>query len=220
MYCPNCGAQLPDGAAFCNVCGQPQQNARPAYQQPQQNYQQPYQQPQQNYQQPYYQQPQQPYQQPYYPQQNYRQPVYQQLPMKWHKFLCYFCLWLSAVLNIVFGIQYLNGDARLVDVYVPELETPNGVYGIFAILIGVLCVVTAILLLKFKKNGPRILHFTLLNSAVGTVVIMVWEALILSGYGADATVLYVTAGITLVASLIVIALNNTYYRKRAHLFVN
>ena len=140
--------------------------------------------------------------------------------MKWHKFLCYFCLWLSAVLNIVAGIQYLNGDARLVDVYVPELETPNGVYGIFAILIGVLCVVTAILLLKFKKNGPRILHFTLLNSAVGTVVIMVWEALILSGYGADATVLYVTAGITLVASLIVIALNNTYYRKRAHLFVN
>lgn len=209
MFCPNCGAQLPDGAAFCSVCGQPQQNARPAYQQPQQNYQQPYyQQPQQNYQQPYYQ-----------PQQNYRQPVYQQLPMKWHKFLCYFCLWLSAVLNIVAGIQYLNGDARLVDVYVPELETPNGVYGIFAILIGVLCAVTAILLLKFKKNGPRILHFTLLNSAVGTVVIMVWEALILSGYGADATVLYVSAGITLVASLIVIALNKTYYNKRAHLFV-
>lgn len=209
MFCPNCGAQLPDGAAFCSVCGQPQQNARPAYQQPQQNYQQPYyQQPQQNYQQPYYQ-----------PQQNYRQPVYQQLPMKWHKFLCYFCLWLSAVLNIVAGIQYLNGDARLVDVYVPELETPNGVYGIFAILIGILCAVTAILLLKFKKNGPRILHFTLLNSAVGTVVIMVWEALILSGYGADATVLYVTAGITLVASLIVIALNKTYYNKRAHLFV-
>ena len=209
MFCPNCGAQLPDGAAFCSVCGQPQQNARPAYQQPQQNYQQPYyQQPQQNYQQPYYQ-----------PQQNYRQPVYQQLPMKWHKFLCYFCLWLSAVLNIVAGIQYLNGDARLVDVYVPELETPNGVYGIFAILIGVLCAVTAILLLKFKKNGPRILHFTLLNSAVGTVVIMVWEAFILSGYGADATVLYVSAGITLVASLIVIALNKTYYNKRAHLFV-
>lgn len=209
MFCPNCGAQLPDGAAFCSVCGQPQQNARPAYQQPQQNYQQPYyQQPQQNYQQPYYQ-----------PQQNYRQPVYQQLPMKWHKFLCYFSLWLSAVLNIVAGIQYLNGDASLVDVYVPELETPNGVYGIFAILIGILCAVTAILLLKFKKNGPRILHFTLLNSAVGTVVIMVWEALILSGYGADATVLYVSAGITLVASLIVIALNKTYYNKRAHLFV-
>ena len=209
MFCPNCGAQLPDGAAFCSVCGQPQQKARPAYQQPQQNYQQPYyQQPQQNYQQPYYQ-----------PQQNYRQPVYQQLPMKWHKFLCYFSLWLSAVLNIVFGFLYLSEEASLVDAYVPELETPNGVYGIFAILIGILCAVTAILLLKFKKNGPRILHFTLLNSAVGNVVIMVWVALILSGYGADATVLYVTAGITLVASLIVIALNKTYYNKRAHLFV-
>lgn len=44
-YCPNCGAQLPDNANFCSVCG-----AR--FGAPQQNYQQP------QYQQPQYQQPQ------------------------------------------------------------------------------------------------------------------------------------------------------------------
>ena len=72
MFCPKCGAQLPDGTTFCTSCGQPlaqqaapQQQAyqQPQYQQPQpQQYQQPYQpQYQQQYQQPQYQQP-QPYQ--------------------------------------------------------------------------------------------------------------------------------------------------------------
>ena len=69
MICKNCGAQLPDGVAFCTNCGtaveapqqepqpQPQpQPAQPAYQQP--AYQQPvYQQPQPVYQQPMYAQP-------------------------------------------------------------------------------------------------------------------------------------------------------------------
>ncbi|MBQ9450388.1 MAG: zinc ribbon domain-containing protein [Bacteroidales bacterium] len=44
-YCPNCGAQLPDNANFCSVCGT-------RFGAPQQNYQQP------QYQQPQYQQPQ------------------------------------------------------------------------------------------------------------------------------------------------------------------
>ena len=66
MFCPKCGASLPDGTAFCTSCGQSLgQQAAP--QQPQQAYQQPqhgYQQPQQGYQQPYQQQYQQQYQAP------------------------------------------------------------------------------------------------------------------------------------------------------------
>ncbi len=82
MNCPNCGSEIPEGAAFCTTCGSPVQQAAPQqpyqqaapqqpYQQaaPQQPYQQGYQQPyQQGYQQPY----QQGYQQPY--QQGYQQP--------------------------------------------------------------------------------------------------------------------------------------------------
>lgn len=49
-FCPNCGAQLPDNASFCSVCG-----TRLGITQ---QYQQPYQQQQpQYYQQPQYQQP-------------------------------------------------------------------------------------------------------------------------------------------------------------------
>ena len=87
MFCPKCGQNVPDGAAFCGNCGtvikapsaapqpQYQQPAQPQYQQPAQpQYQQPaapvYQQPAQ----PVYQQPVQPaYQQPAAP--AYQQPV-------------------------------------------------------------------------------------------------------------------------------------------------
>ena len=63
MFCPNCGAQLPDNAAYCNYCG---------------NQLQQYQQPQQYPQYPQYEQqvqPQQPQQYPQYQQQvQYQQP--------------------------------------------------------------------------------------------------------------------------------------------------
>lgn len=64
MNCINCGKELPEGSAFCEQCGAPQQAEaqQPQYQQP----------PQPQYQQPQYQQPQ--YQQPLYP----YNPAYQQ----------------------------------------------------------------------------------------------------------------------------------------------
>ena len=50
MFCPHCGAQLPDGTAFCTSCGKPTAQQAPDQQAFQQ---QPYQQPnQQPYQQP------------------------------------------------------------------------------------------------------------------------------------------------------------------------
>ena len=133
--------------------------------------------------------------------------------MKWHKFLAYFALWLAAVSNIGYGLYILNEGAY------GALEDVNGVYGIFLILIGVFCAITAFCLLKFKKNGPKLLFFTLLNSAVGTLVCGIWTAVILSDYGADVTQYLITYGVSFVVSLIVLGLNKTYYRKRAHLFV-
>ena len=216
MYCLKCGAQLPDGSAFCNVCGQPQINSQQPNNRPQQNYQQGYQ--QQNYQQNYPQQNyQQGYRQPVYQQQAYQQPIYQQaqpLGMKWYKFLAYFALWLAAVGNIVNGISILNNDTY------GALEDPNGVYGIFCILIGVFCAITAFCLLKFKKNGPKLLNFTLLNSAVGTLVYVIWVAAIASDYGADVTQYLIMYGASFLLSLVILWLNKIYYRKRAYLFVN
>ncbi|MCF0230545.1 MAG: hypothetical protein HUJ76_12750, partial [Parasporobacterium sp.] len=74
MFCSKCGNQVPDGGAFCPVCGN--KIAAPA--QPQ------YTQPQQPYAQPQYVQPQQPYAQPQQPyaQPKYVQPAPQPKPVK------------------------------------------------------------------------------------------------------------------------------------------
>ena len=61
MFCPNCGAQIVEGAVFCPNCGAaqnaaPAAPAAPVYEAPQQTYQAPaYQAPQQTYQAPAYQ---------------------------------------------------------------------------------------------------------------------------------------------------------------------
>ena len=79
MFCPNCGAEAEEGAAFCPNCGSslasdsPAQDATPQQDNPQSYQQNSYQQPgyeQQNYQQSYEQQG--------YQQQNYQQQSYQQ----------------------------------------------------------------------------------------------------------------------------------------------
>ena len=82
MNCPNCGAPLAEGAAFCGTCGMPiQQPQQPGMQQPNMQYQQPgMQQPNMQYQQPGMQQPNMQYQQPGMQQPNmqYQQPGMQQ----------------------------------------------------------------------------------------------------------------------------------------------
>ena len=105
MFCPNCGKNVGDAERFCPNCGAalnqntPSANPQPSYQQP--AYQQPtYQQP--NYHQGNYQQ------QPYQP--VYQQPVQQYpYPMNWYKFVIYFALFASAVLNGITGIMHLTG---------------------------------------------------------------------------------------------------------------
>ncbi len=90
MFCPKCGRNLPDGAAFCNNCGTmmgarsqtPASPQQPAAPQPQAQYEQPVPpQPQVQYRQPQYQQPAAPqpqvqYQQPVPPQPQYQQASY------------------------------------------------------------------------------------------------------------------------------------------------
>ena len=203
MFCQYCGAQIPDGSAFCNSCGRQQQQVNP---QPKRQEAPTYQQPQ-----PTYQQPQPTYQQAAYQQAPaYQQPVYQQaMPgMKWHKFICYFALWLSAVMNLVTGFTYMS-----------SYYTAEKLYGGFAIVIAVLCVMTALKLIKFKTGAPKLLHHLLLLSAVGSLAFMLWSAGVFSGYGIDFGDRNTVAALSsFVLSLIIILINKSYYDKRAYLF--
>lgn len=201
MFCQYCGAQIPDGSAFCSACGSRQQIVQPS-QQPQRQEAPTYQQAQPTYQQarPTYQQA-----QPAYQQQAYQQPM---PGMKWHNFICKFALWLSAVLNLATGITYMS-----------SYYSVQKIYGGFAIVIAVLCVITALKLIKFKADAPKTLHNLLLLSAVGSLAFMLWAAGVFSGYGIDFSDRNtVSALLSFVFSLVIIMINKSYYNKRAYLF--
>ena len=208
MFCPNCGAMLNDNASFCTSCGAPipQQQApqqqspqQPVYQQPaQQSYQQPV---PPAYQQPVQQSYQQPYQQPY--QQSYQQPVNSgtpDMPMKWHKFLCYFGLWLGALLNGFSGVALLTAGAGAL----------SKVYGILLLIIAVFDAYVAICMIKMKKGAPKMLILLYGITLVVNLLFMLIS-------GGDS----LSSGIgSLAGSALMIAINLTYYKKREHLFVN
>lgn len=227
MFCRYCGAQLPEGAAFCAYCGQPVAQPQQQQQQQQQVYQQP--QTQQPYQQQYQQQPyqqQQSFQQPY--QQAYRSADGQFVPqqgMKWHKFLVYFSLWANALISLIYGITALTGAQYgeyrdLVYTFIPGMKAPDMVYGLLLLCLAILAVVTALSLLKFKAKGPKLLTFLYLWGVVCSLFYLIWAISVLSRYDADTGDVIARAVPSLIVSLIMVAVNKVYYSKRAHLFVN
>ena len=188
MFCQYCGAQIPDGSAFCNACGRRQQ----VVQQPQQ--------------------PQQPQRQqaPAYQQPVYQQPAYQQsMPgMKWHKFICYFARWLSALMNLGTGITYMSNYYGVAKIY-----------GGFAIVIAVRCIITAVELVKYKADAPKMLNTLLMLSLIGSLAFTLWASGVFDGYGIDFGDRDTVAALTsFVISLVFILINKSYYNKRAYLF--
>ena len=201
MYCSKCGAQAADGASFCANCGAPlnAQGTQPA-QAPQRK----------DWQQSAY--------------ESYSQPVPQQ-GMKWHKFLVYFSLWFSAIANFWNGIQAITGlqykgNAETVYRELPGMKLPDMVFGIMCIVIAVMLVITAVSLLKFKANGPKLLTLTYAVSVIACLIYVIWAAVILSRYGADVSSALSSTFMSLAISVVMIFVNRNYYQKRAHLFVN
>ncbi len=211
MYCRNCGAQIPDDAAFCANCGfqlkqEQQTTQQPSYQQSE----------------PTYQQPDSTYQQPTYSQ--YTQPVQQQ-GMKWHKFLVYFSLWLGALANFGNGIKCMTGmhygeSKDLVYRVIPELKTPDLLFGLCCIAVGILGICTAVNLLKYKALGPKLLNWTYIFGASSSLIYCIVTSSILSKYHADLSSIYTSAGSGLIVAVVMVIVNSNYYKKRAHLFVN
>ena len=236
MFCNNCGAQLPDGSKFCTACGAtlaqdaaPQQPQQPGGYQPQQGgYPQ---QPQGGYPQQPGGYPQQgPYQQPGYGYNQYGgDPRYQGFPMKWHKFLVYFALWASAVINAVQGIRVMSGGqyndptygnlAREVYAFFPGMKTADIIYGIILIGIAILGFLTAYKLLKLMRGAPTLLTVLYIASAAGSILYIIMAVSALKGYR-DTSDLTASAIGSLIGSVVMIIVNNIYYKKRERLFVN
>lgn len=201
MFCPNCGKNLEEGKAFCPNCG-----AAVA-----ENNQQPFQ--------PQVQPSVQAYD--YTPQTNIAE-----RPMKWFKFLIYFALFASAVVNFFSGISFITGTqtsnlaggygAGFVYAIFGGLKVLDIIVGILSFGMVALAIYVRFQLAGYKKDGPKML---LGMYAIQLAINLIYYFGLLIILGFDGTILSSLIG-TIIGSVIMIVLNKIYFDKRKDLFVN
>ncbi len=208
MFCPNCGANLPDGLNFCTSCGS--QMSAPSAQPAPESYQQP--------------------PQPTRPSYN---PVYTQAPvgpsMGWFKFLIYFVLFASGVLNIVNGFSYLTGSqyeeyADFIYAAIDSLQTVDVLVGIMMLAAGALAIFTRFQLSGYKANGPKFLLAVYAANAVINLVYFIGLNAVFSDFGSYADLIlgdtYTSIFVSIAVSVVMIFVNRTYFKNREQMFVN
>lgn len=217
MTCPVCGTNVPDGVQFCPGCGTPvQQQGMPNQQQ--MNYGQqgmPNQQMNNG-------QPMNGFQA--FGQQIFAQPTNQvyDMPMNWYKFLIFFALFFSAVMNIINGISTMAGaqyggafGASFVYAVFPGMRVLDILFGICCFGVSALDIVTRMKLAAFKKDGPKFITFIYLVNMALTILYVLIASIVIKSFAGSANLI-----INIAVSIGMIIANKIYFDKRAHMFVN
>ena len=149
--------------------------------------------------------------------------------MKWFKFIIYFQLFASALLNLLSGISTLtggqygsSGDAEMVYTAFSGLKTLDVLYGVCAIALAAGDIFVRMRLAGYRANAPK-LYLGVLAAAVVLSLIYIIGVFVILGEWAD--IIDLTAVVSqytsqLFVSIIMIGANHVYFKKRAHLFVN
>lgn len=142
------------------------------------------------------------------------------MPMKWYKFVIYFQLFATAVLNLLDGIlSFVNpGYALDTDLFIsvryPALVPIDIINGVFLLAFAVLAIVIRNMLTNYKKNAPKYyIGFLILTQAVSLIYNVVLN-IMTSNTGDIATDIVYSA----IAVIITVTLNHKYFSKREHLF--
>ncbi|MBR4799172.1 MAG: zinc ribbon domain-containing protein [Clostridia bacterium] len=242
MFCPNCGNKVEDGKNFCPDCGTPLRAQTPS--------RQPRQDRQGSYERDYYFGDEQPRntapggadqrlcggrQNPA----NYA--AQNAMPMKWHKFLVYFALWFSALVNLGAGLNALRGKnygdqaARVYGTF-KGMQAADVVYGAAVLGLAVLVALAAVNLLGFKRTGPKTLLWYFAASgavsliyAVAALIIIGDKSIMLNTISDGVNDYYFqynswsfvfSSVVSGAASAVMFLVHKAYYDKRAFMFVN
>ncbi len=208
MFCPNCGTQINDDATICGNCGAPVNAQAPQQPQAPQAPQDP-------------QAPQQPAP-GFVPQ----APV---LTMKWFKFLIYFLLFASAIINAVGGITALTGAqytaengenvSKLVYAIYPNLKTIDVVYGVLCIALGAYQIFVRFQLSSYKAKAPVFLMAMYIATAVVTAIYSFGVIGVVPNEIVGHSELIGEAVGAIVVGIVMLFLNKIYFDKRKDLFV-
>lgn len=147
------------------------------------------------------------------------------LGMAWYKFLIYFALIAGAVLNIIYGINYMtggiyfsqtNGQVSAEDVYYyygDGLRFVDIAFGLFLIAFAIFGIILRNRLAKFKPDAPKLVYIFYAVSAGGSFLYSILVSAITS------TTIGASQIISIIVSIVFLLLNIKYFKKREHLFV-
>lgn len=134
-------------------------------------------------------------------------------PLKWHKFLIYFGLWIGAISNLISG--------GLVFVTLSELMSRSGyfwyprisltgvaIYGIISVLLGIYGIVIRFRLANFRENAPQ--HLVALY-VLGSLLPFIVDKCFDLGMGNNLGMI--------VGGILGALINSKYYGKRSSLFI-
>jgi len=153
-----------------------------------------------------------------------QQPVITPPPMKWFKFLIYFSLFAGAALNLINGITTILGTqygeyAELVYATFGSLRTFDIACGIYLILLAIFTIYVRFRLSGFRKNGPKLFMFVYVGIIVFTLI-QTFGSMAILPQEAWGDLNFTSVGTNIATNIAYMAINYTYLKKRAHLFVN
>lgn len=204
MTCPECGAKNANGLSYCSACGCSLKKINTSAPKPID--------------------PHVPYD-PYDPKQNPNAPT---LGMKWFKFTIYFYLFDVALSFLISGILLLTGSLyekpELYYATFAGLRPLDVTYAIISFILAAFFIFVRFFLAGYKRNAPALLTAGFLCDelfrmvyAVCTLVIQ-GKADLLDTMFLIGSVISIVVGI--IATVIFVNLNRSYFRKRSFLFVN
>ena len=150
----------------------------------------------------------------------------QALPMGWYKFLSKFVLYAAGVLNIFNAISVFRGRAffpRLAYKTIERTMNAHTVLKVAAVVLSiaylglaVFAVYTRRRLASYKHDAPHLLKYYYLV-ALGLSLLTVVAVMLVGMLPMQAIVSF---GEDAIFTIVILMINRTYFKKRAHLFVN
>ncbi len=153
-----------------------------------------------------------------------------QLPMKWFKFLIYFLMFANALLFLSQAASFFTGSqygdsAASVYHFFSGLKAVDMVMGVLYLGAAAYSIYTRFMLSGYKRIGPKCMYAYYAVNVGLQVLYTALACIVFAGVNANLATELLTENLptllgSVVGCVLGIALNRTYFNKRAHLFVN